>query len=85
MAKGHKGEIEHIMLRPAKGGVVSSTSMKYKRGGQGGGPSHDYEEETRVHPTHEHLASHLKDVLGHVYEHAAEEEKEVKSGGKEED
>lgn len=74
MAK-HKGEVESVTFRPAKGGVVSETTTAYKRGGQGGGPDREYEHETAVHPTHEHAAAHLKSMLGHAY--ASEEEEKA--------
>lgn len=58
-----KPEIEGVHFKPAKGGLISETSMKFKRGGQGGGPMHDYEHETAVHPTMEHAQAHLAKMM----------------------
>lgn len=62
-----KPEVQEVTFRPAKGGVVSETRMKYKRGGQGGGPMNDYESQTAVHSSHEEPSKHLKAMLGRCF------------------
>lgn len=66
MAKG-KSEVCEVSFKPAKGGLVSETRTKSKRGGQGGGPDYDYETENGVHSTLEHASKHLKSTLGHHF------------------
>lgn len=66
-SKSRKGEVISVEFRPAKGGVVSETRTKYKRGGQGGGPMDDYEHETAVHSTKEDAAAHLHAALGKAW------------------
>lgn len=65
--KRGKPEVESVTFRPAKGGVISETARKIKRGGQGGGPMHDYEHETTVHPTIESAHEHLTAMMGHAF------------------
>lgn len=65
-AKG-KSEVMEVSFRPAKGGVISETRSRTKRGGQGGGPDYDYETENGVHPTVKHAAAHLEKTLGHAF------------------
>ncbi len=61
--KGTK-KLEEVTFRPAKGGhSISSTRFKTARGGQGGGPSFDYNSEETMHPTAEHAAKHLAKVF----------------------
>lgn len=67
MAKSRKGEVRSVSFEPAKGGLISRTAMRYHRGGQGGGPEYDHEEETAVHSTMKHAAAHLHKVLGHHF------------------
>jgi hypothetical protein len=55
---------ESVEFRPAKGGVVSETRYKVARGGQGGGPTHDYEHESGVHATKEDAHAHLDKMMG---------------------
>lgn len=62
-----KSTIESVSFRPAKGGVISETSHRTKRSGQGGGPMHDYDHETAVHPSMEHAQAHLGKMLGDCY------------------
>ena len=59
MAKG-KRILDGVEYRPAKGGIVSKTTHKIARGGQGGGPAFDFESEDAVHPTAKHAAGHLQ-------------------------
>lgn len=65
--RGGKPEIQSVNFEPAEGGLVSETRMKYKRGGQGGGPDYDYETERAIHPSIEHAAEHLREKLGHHF------------------
>lgn len=59
-----KSKLEEVTFRPAKGGhSISSTRFKTQRGGQGGGPSFDYNSEETMHPTAEHAAKHLAKVF----------------------
>lgn len=74
--KRGKGEVESVQFKPAKGGVISETRHKIKRGGQGGGPLHDYEHETAVHPTIESAHAHLTAMMGHSFAGKAEEKEE---------
>ena len=74
MAK--KSEIDGMTLRPASGGVVSETTTKTKRSGQGGGPSHEYETETAVHPSAEHLMGHIQKHMGDCFGDGHEESKD---------
>jgi hypothetical protein len=60
--KGKRTVVE-VSFRPAKGGVVSETRTETKRGGQGGGPSMDYDQETAVHPTAEDAHAHLDKMM----------------------
>lgn len=71
-----KPEVEHVSFRPAKGGIVSETSMKTTRGGQGGGPLHDYGSETAVHGSMAHAVKHLKEKMGHCFGGGEEKEGE---------
>lgn len=59
-----KGEVIAVEFRPAKGGATSETHMKYKRGGQGGGPMEDHEREMAVHATKEDAHKHLDKMMG---------------------
>lgn len=62
-----KCSVESIKFTPAKGGMISQTELKTERGGQGGGPTHDYTAETTVHPTMDHAVAHMKAKLGHAF------------------
>lgn len=62
-----KTEVTHVSFKPAKGGIVSETHKETKRGGQGGGPMHDYDTETAVHPTIESAHAHLTAMMGHAF------------------
>lgn len=78
--RGGKPEVESIEFRPAEGpALISTTRTKYKRGGQGGGPSHDYESEEAVHTSledaHEHLNEHFG---GHFGKKSAKKEEASK-------
>lgn len=62
MAAKGKRTVESVEIRPAKhpdGAYVTRTSFKTSRGGQGGGPSHDYASEEGAHEdlgsVHEHI------------------------------
>ena len=66
-SRARKGEVLGIEFKPAKGGLVSETHMRYKRGGQGGGPDWDHESETGVHPNMEHAHAHLEAMMGHCF------------------
>jgi hypothetical protein len=72
MAKN--GEVCEVSFKPAKGGVISETRTKMKRGGQGGGPDYDYKTENGVHPSMEHASAHLKSTLGHSFTDTEAEE-----------
>lgn len=49
-----KREIESLTFRPAKNGVISEASFRTQRGGQGGGPVHDYDsDKPMMHRTRE--------------------------------
>jgi hypothetical protein len=67
-AQKSKPEVESVSFRPAKGGMISETHMRIKRGGQGGGPVHDYESNTAVHPDMKSAHAHLTAMLGHSFE-----------------
>jgi hypothetical protein len=61
--KGTK-TLEEVTFRPAKGGhSISETKIKTHRGGQGGGPSYDFEREETMHPTLKHAQDHLAKVF----------------------
>lgn len=78
-SRSTKRELEHVRFEPAEDGAMSTASFKVKRGGQGGGPTHDYESDKPViHPTLKHAQDHLATVMGDCF--ASEEEP-----GKEED
>lgn len=62
-----KPEVKEVSFKPAKGGVVSETRKEVKRGGQGGGPMHDYEHETAVHPDMESAHAHLSAMMSHCF------------------
>jgi len=62
-----KGEVVAVEFRPAKGGVTSETHMRYKRGGQGGGPMEDHEREMAVHTSAEDAHQHLSKMMGHCF------------------
>lgn len=62
-----KGETVGVEFKPATGGIISTTHMRFKRGGQGGGPDFDHEHEEAVHPTMEHAVGHLRTTLGGVF------------------
>jgi len=64
-SRDRKGEVMGLEFKPAKGGLISETTTKYKRGGQGGGPMEDHERESAVHPTIKHAQEHLAAVMGH--------------------
>ena len=61
---GGKPEVVRISFEPAEGGLVSETHMKYKRGGQGGGPDYDHETERGIHSTMEDAQAHLEEHFG---------------------
>lgn len=63
--KGRKeGKVTHLAFKPAEdGGLISETHKEWARGGSGGGPGFDTDMETRIHPTIEHAAKHLKNVF----------------------
>lgn len=76
-AKRGKGEVESVSFKPLKkGGVLSSTHRVFKRGGQGGGPVHDYESEDAAHPTLESAHAHLKAMMGHAFKGEAKGDEE---------
>lgn len=62
--KTTKSTITGVDFTPAKGGVISTTSMKTKRGGTGGGPDYEHKSEQTIHPTLEHAQAHLKAKMG---------------------
>lgn len=66
-AERSKGEVKEVSFKPAKGGIVSETRREFKRGGQGGGPSHDYEHETAVHPDMKSAHAHMAAMMGHCF------------------
>lgn len=66
-SRSRKGEMVGMEFKPAKGGAVSETHMRYKRGGQGGGPTEDHEHETAVHPTLQHAQDHMAAMMGHCF------------------
>ncbi len=79
MAKGNKIEVHGMHLEPiagGDGGVTSTTMMRSKRGGTGGGPEYDHTEEKAHHSTlaslHKHIAKHMGPAFGEQ-EHDAEE------------
>jgi hypothetical protein len=57
-SRDRKGEVMGLEFKPAKGGLISETHMKYKRGGQGGGPMED----------------HLAAVMGHCFPSGTDKE-----------
>lgn len=76
---GKKGELIEVSFKPAKGGVISETRSKHKRGGQGGGPDYDYETENAVHSSAEAAGKHLASTMAHCFtggEHGAPAEKD---------
>lgn len=88
MASKHKSEVHEMRLEPLDGqsGVISHTTHKLARGGQGGGPDYDYDTEKIHHPTLKHLTSHIAETMGQHFgkESAAEERNEAKAEGGEE-
>lgn len=63
-----KREIERLSFEAAKGGVISRASFRTHRGGQGGGPIADYDEDKpAVHSDMESAVSHLKKHLGKCF------------------
>jgi len=76
-SRSRKGEVVGMEFRPATGadgGLVSETHMKYKRGGQGGGPMEDHEMEEAIHPTMKHAQEHLAAVMGHCFPSGTDKE-----------
>jgi hypothetical protein len=69
-----KSELIEVSFKPAKGGIISETRTKVKRGGQGGGPDYDYETENGAHPDLAHAAAHLKSTMGHCFSGSAKTE-----------
>jgi len=61
-----KSMVHEIVLQPMdeKTGVVSHTTYKTKRSGQGGGPDYDHESTSHAHPSMDHLIGHIKEHLG---------------------
>lgn len=60
-----KREIERLSFEPAKGGVIARASFRTHRGGQGGGPSCDYDEDApRVHTDLKSAVAHMKEHFG---------------------
>jgi hypothetical protein len=80
--KPRKGEFHSLEFRPAKGGAVSTTRMKYKRGGQGGGPDYDYESQEEVHPNMQSAHDKIKAVMGDVLAELKEDMAEARTGKK---
>ena len=84
--KGHK-EIESVSYRPVKGvdgengSVIARVSSKTARGGQGGGPMYDYNEDETALPSMEHVHKHMKKHLGSVFGVEPEDEGEGKPSG----
>lgn len=70
------GEIHSLEFRPAKGGAVSVTRTRHRRGGQGGGPDFDYEEEQEVHQNLD--VGKIKAIIQHALSNADEELAEMK-------
>jgi hypothetical protein len=70
-----KGEIHSVEFRPAKGGAVSTTRTKYKRGGTGGGGDYDFEEENEVHSNLD--VGKIKAIIQHALANADEELAEI--------
>jgi hypothetical protein len=63
----NKSKLHEMKITPAEGGVHVETVHSTHRGGQGGGPTVDYEPMHSVHPSMEslndHMAKHLKGVF----------------------
>jgi len=73
-SRDRKGEVMRLEFKPAKGGLISETHMKYKRGGQGGGPMEDHEMESAVHRPMKHAQEHLAAVMGHCFPSGTDKE-----------
>jgi hypothetical protein len=71
-----KPEMMGVRFEPAKGGAISHTETRTRRGGQGGGPDYDHEDDKMVHPTIEHAQAHLADCLGGCFTGGKAEEPE---------
>lgn len=67
-----KPQLISIEVRPAKGGVISRTSMQTPRSGQGGGPMMDHNSEEMVHPTMEHMQAHMGKMMAGCFPKGAE-------------
>lgn len=77
MAGSRKPHVEvhfSAMKGPDGNGMRSLTTTATPRGGQGGGPSFDREEEETFHPTMGHAVKHLKTSMAHCFENAPEKE-----------
>ena len=71
-----KGEIHSVEFRPAKGGAISTTRTKFKRGGTGGGGDYDFEEQNEVHPNLS--VEKIRAIIRHALSNPEEEMAEMK-------
>lgn len=78
-----KAEVHEMRLAPAENGVLSETTHRTPRGGQGGGGDHDYSTKRKLHTDSASLHAHLKEIFGHILKHLPEEQAEIAEGGKE--
>ncbi len=65
--KSPKAEVTGVNYSPAKGGVISETSTRKKRPGQGGGSDFDHATEKAVHPTLKHAQDHMASTMGKFF------------------
>jgi len=65
--KTPKPELMGVEYTPAKGGVISDTRTRIKRGGMGGGGDFDHKSEKAVHPTLKHAQDHMANVMGKYF------------------
>ena len=65
--KSPKSELMGVDFTPAKGGVISETRTRIKRGGMGGGPDFDHNSVKAVHPTLKHAQDHMASVMGKYF------------------
>ncbi len=64
--KGQK-KVQNMNFSEAGNGLRSDTHFKTFRGGQGGGPSHDFHSESMNHPTGAHAVKHFKKTFPHMF------------------
>lgn len=66
-----KKELVSVEYRPAKGGMISTTNMRTKRPGVGGGPDFNHEREEMVHPSMEQAQAHMGKMMAGCFPRGA--------------